>query len=308
MPFREKAGRWLQTIDYGYLLPGMGTLPLPLGERLSRLRGLAQFAMDYDWRSLSLKRRFIRSATFQAMQIIMPEAHRLRWFKSTMLRFVHHSREEWQACLYSREVMGKIMDQSRIEGLEQLKRYRKEGRGVVLISCHLDSFCMGMVLLGMHGLPTNVINTSEIENPEIHPQVRAFFQRKYMAMEQRMHGRMPYYQTDKAFFYQALKRGELVTLMGDVPGSKSTVHISFLGRKFRMPLGAWHMAKKTESLVGGYVCLHEGIGKYRVVCMTPREINVNDPVCTLGPVYEFLEHWIRKMPERWIAADLLAGY
>lgn len=305
---RIKMAPLVQTIDYKYILPGLSSLPLPLGKFLCYARGFLFFGLDHEWRNFALGKKFIRRNTYLAMQDIMPKSRSSKHIYATMLRYVHNSREEWQACLFRKKIMRKIMQKSRIEGLSRLEQLNSQGRGVVLVSCHLDSFCMGMVLLGMNGIKMNCVNTAMIEDKRIHPEVRAFFQRKYRVMEMHMGGKMEYHETNMAFFYRALERGETVTLMGDIPGNKSTVHIPFLGRRFRLPLGAWHLARKTNSLIGGYICVYEEVGKYKVVILPPEEIDPADPEKSLRPVYEFLEHWIRKMPQRWVSADLLPGF
>jgi lauroyl/myristoyl acyltransferase len=308
MPFWASPDRLIQAIDYGYLLPALARMPLGLGEALSRVRGGIQAIFDYDWRSMALGRRYVRERTYQAMRMIQPLAGRRAWIRSTLNRFVHNSREEWQACVFQKEVMLRIARKSRVEGLQDLLRFQRQGRGLVMVSAHWDSFCIGMVLLGMNGFRTHVINTSMIEDPRIHPVVRSFFDRKYRAMEHLMRGKMVYHQVNLPFFYDALRRGELVTLLGDIPGSKSTVFIPFLGSRFRMPLGAWKMAKETGSALGAFVCLNQAPETYRVICLPPKEIHPESPRKTLEPVYEFLEHWIRWAPERWVSADLLPAY
>jgi lauroyl/myristoyl acyltransferase len=264
--------------------------------------------MDYDWRSIALNYQYIRTRTRQAMQMISPDAGDRVWDQKTRIRFVHNSREEWQATLFGSRVMETINRQSTVEGLDDLLAIQGTGRGMVMVGCHFDSFCMGMVLLGMKGLKVNVINTKAIEDPRIHPHVRAFFQKKYRNMEYHMNGRMAYHETSLPYFYQALERSETVALMGDIPGSKTRIVLPFLGTRFKMPVGAWRMAKKTNSLLGGFICLHEGVGRYRVVCLPPRELDPDSPVETLRPVYAFLEDWIRRMPERWVSSDLLPAY
>ena len=298
----------IQTIDYRILLPTMARMPLGLGENLAKVRGILRAALDYEWRSMALRQRFVRKNTYEAMRIILPDAGRRKWISATLRRFIHNSREEWQACLFGRKVMSTIAQRSSVQGIDELLKIQEQGRGLIMVSCHFDSFCMGMVLFGMKGLRINVISTSMYEDPRIHPAVRAFFNRKYRAMEYHMGGKMVYHQVDLPFFYRALERGETVALMGDIPGSKSNVFIPFLGKSFRMPLGAWHMAKKTGSVLGAFVCLHQSHGRYRVICLPPKEIDPTSPRNTMEPIYGFLEAWIRKAPERWVAADLLPGY
>ena len=304
----EKQARLIQMIDFRYLLPALGRLPLPLGQWLSAVRGWLMGKVDYDWRSIALCHRYIRTRTVEAMKIIAPHAEQKVWNQKTQLRFMHNSREEWQAALFGRSAMQTISQQSVVEGLDDLLSIQRTGQGMVMVGCHFDSFCMGMVLMGMKGIKVNVINTKAIENPCIHPDVRAFFQTKYRNMEHHMNGKMEYHETNLPFFYQALERGETVALMGDIPGSKSSAMIDFLGTRFKMPVGAWRMAIKTNSLLGGFICLHEGVGRYRVVCLPPSLPNPVSPIEALQPIYVFLEDWIRKMPERWVSADLLPAY
>jgi len=308
MSSMENLKHLMQTIDYRILLPIIARMPLVLGEYFSGLRGMFQAILDYDWRSMALRQRYVRKNSYQAMKIIMPEAGKSKWVSATLDRFMHYSREEWEACLFGKEVMSFIARNSFIEGMPELLKIQKQGRGLVLVSSHYGSFCMGMVLLGMNGLRTNVVNTSMIEDPRIHPDVRSFFNRKYRAMEHHMGGKMVYHETDRSFFYRALERGETVVLLVDTQGTKSTVVIPFLGMSFRMPLGAWHMAKKTGSLLGAFVCLRQAPGRYRVFCHPPQEIDSLSPKDAMVPLYTFLETWMRKAPEQWLAAEHLLNY
>jgi lauroyl/myristoyl acyltransferase len=298
----------VQLLDYKYVLPWMGYLPLSAGENLSKLRGVAQFFFDYEWRSSALGYKFVRSSTYKAMRIIAPQESKLMGLWRCLLRFVGNSREEWQACLFDKKVMDYIAQNSSIDCLEQLLECKRNGQGLVLVSCHFDSFCLGMVLMGMNGLKVNVINTAMIEDPRINQKVRDFFQAKYRAMEFRMNGRMPYYQNEMDYFYKVLEKGEIVTLMGDIPGSRSTLIHKFLGKNFKVPLGAWNLARRTNSLVGAYVCIRKGVGKYQVVFLPPYHPDHDNPLKTMKPIYDFMEKWIRKYPHRWISSDLLMGY
>jgi len=195
-----------------------------------------------------------------------------------------------------------------VEGLEPLLAMQAAGCGIVMISCHYDGF-MGMALLGMNGLRVNALTTAAgNEDPRIHPSVRRFLYQKYRKLESRMNGRIVYQEVDMPFFYEALKRGETVVLFGDVPGSKSTLQLPFLNTRFRMPLGAWHFAVRTNSVISATICIHEGIGRYRVKCMPPVEADPQNPMITLKPAYTFIERHIRRKPEGWVAADLLPAY
>ncbi len=306
---RKNIGRWLEQMDYKYVLPAIGYLPLPLGLAAANIRGLFNYCLDYEWRSQAVGFPYIRKNTGQAMRLLKPGKKSLTYSLLTAFRFMHNSREEWQARLFARPVMEKIKARSVIHGFDRLMEVQKSGRGLVMVSCHLDSFCMGMVLLGMNGLTINCVNTKAgVEDPRIHPMVTRFLKTKYTNMERLMSGRMEYHETNMDYFYKALKRAEAVALMGDVPGSKSTVFLDFAGKRIQLPLGAWHMAVRTDSLLSGYVCLMTKPGRYEVRILTPFEPDPQSPEGSMKPVYAFLEEQIRAKPARWIAADLTAAY
>ncbi len=300
------SGDLIQDIDFRIVLPGLARLPLFAGERLARCRGVLQLLFDYDWRSMALKQRYIRRNAYEAMKLIFPGAGRTRWLLELATRFQHYSLEEYQACLFGRPVISDIAKRSYVEGLDHLASFHREGRGVVMLTAHYDSFAMGIVLLGMNGLPTNCLSSAVVEDPRVHPAVRDFFVRKYARMGDHLLGsKIFHYEKDINFFYRALDNAEVVVILGDVPGAHSTVSIPFLGRNFRMPIGAWHMAKKTGSPIGAFLCLRQGTGRYRIVTCPPREIDPESPVKTLEPMYRFIEGWIRRCPGRWLTPELL---
>jgi lauroyl/myristoyl acyltransferase len=300
-----KINKLIQPWDYGWFLPRLAELPIFCGRGMAQCRGVCCALLDYDWRSNAINLLFVRGRVMEIMRTFSSDFPS----KGMVQRFINNSIEEWQSCLFRHQKkMVRISKQSDIDHLIEYKQLAEKKRGVVMVSAHFDSFCMGMVLMGMQGLRVHCINTSEIENPIIHPVVRSFFQKKYRSMESLMNGKMPYYQNGMDFFYEKLNQGEMVVLMGDIPGSRSTVKIDFLGKKFRLPLGAWYMAKKTNSLLGAYITLGFSGGRYHTVCIPPYEPDTDDPVGSLMPIYIFLESWIKTFPEKWVTSDLLYGY
>lgn len=310
MLFGENSGDWIQRFDYGTLLPFMAKLPLYFGEKLAEMRGFIHAITDYDWRSAALKQKYVRTRTYQAMQMLLPQANRFELAFKTAKRFVHNSREEWQGAVFGQQqAMSEIARRSHVEGLDELLDIQKQKRGMILMTSHYDSFAMGIALLGVFGLTINGLSSKVVEDPRVQPVVRDFFHKKYSDMGYYIRGgKIAHYENNMRFFYHALERGETVVILGDIPGDSRAVPISFLGKTFRMPLGAWSMAKKTESLIGAFICTHQKIGTYRIECLSPKEIDPDNPVETMLPIYKFLETRIRQAPERWVAADLLPSY
>src|SRR6056297_42334 len=209
---------WKQKFEFGILLPLLSRLPLWMGDPLSRIRGIFHALLGFDWRAKALGMNYVKKQTYKAMGIMSPENSTLKKKILTWQRFIYNSKEEWQAGLFAHiAVMKHIAGKSKIASLDILLKNQRKGQGQVLISCHFDSFCLGMVLMGMQGLHINVVNTSDIDDQRIHPTVRSFFQTKYINMEKLINGRMPYYQKEMSYFYHVLDKGEIVTLMGDIP-------------------------------------------------------------------------------------------
>ena len=310
MLYGENSGYLIQRFDYGMLLPFMAKLPLFLGENLAKIRGVIHAIADYDWRSMALRHNYVRTRTYQAMQMLLPKANTVELAFKTAMRFVHNSREEWQGAVFGHQrLMSEIAGRSYAEGLDELLEIQKQKRGMILMTSHYDSFAMGIALLGVFGLTINGLSSNVVEDPRVHPSVMDFFHKKYSDMGNYMRGgKIVHYENNLRFFYNALQQGETVVILGDTPGISKSVPISFLGKTFKMPLGAWLMAKKTKSVIGAFICRHQKTGTYRIECLCPKEIDPESPENTMLPIYQFLETRIRQAPERWVAAELLPAY
>jgi len=312
MNFLENCANIRQLIDYNTFLPIISKMPLPVGQRLAQARGWVHSLIDYDWRSQAVQQYFVRDATKQAMQALMPDAEKKTQLINTLRRFVHNSREEWESYLFRNEkVMSSIFKNSHIEGLAPLIAAQKSGKGLVLLTCHLDSFCMGIVLMGMSGLCINAMTTAAFFDPRVHPVIQTFFRKKIQGMEMHMQGgKLKDHETNMSYFYKALSKGKSVVIQADVPAAPhaNATIVPFLGGMRRMSVGAQRLALKTNSLVAAYICLQQGVGKYKVLCLPPKTIDPACPAKSLAPFYQFLETHIRQFPDRWLAADLFRVY
>jgi lauroyl/myristoyl acyltransferase len=226
-------------------------------------------------------------------------------------RFQVFSREEWETESFgSPERIRTCFDRSIIENVAPLLESSRQGRGLVLLTCHFDSFTMGLLLLGLAGLHTNGMSSAVVEDQRLPEAVRDFFYRKYRNMEKYMGRPVVHQEHDRLFFYRALGRGDAVFMVGELPPSAgaASIRVRFMGRQVELAGGAWRMAKKTGSLVAAYVCLCEGPGRYRVVCHPPVDPLEGDASDVLAPLYEFFTKHIGKHPQRWWASDLFTVY
>lgn len=298
----------VQKFDFGYFLPLMARLPLGLGKFLSVFRGYVCFIFDYNWKSEAIGFKYIRKGVFKMMKHLNPQKSDLYNWYLTLRRFTYESREEWQALLFAKPIIKKIFSASTFENIDVLNKTDTDKEGLVLVTAHLDSYAMGMVLLGINGTKVNIATNDFFGDERIHEDVSKHYYSKYANMEHLMNGKLLDPSLHKEHLYSSLSKGECVMFVSDVPGSKSTIHIPFVSKKFQMPLGAFHLANKTGSKLAAYVCIYEGLGKYKTVFLPPVEIFPDNPEKTMRPIYEFLESWILKYPDRWMASEIFRDF
>ncbi len=89
MRFRENLGDWIQRVDYGTFLPLIAKLPLYLGEKFAQVRGVIHAMADYDWRSMTLKHKYVRTRTYQAMEMLSPDANKFFYIHSGIAVFLN---------------------------------------------------------------------------------------------------------------------------------------------------------------------------------------------------------------------------
>jgi len=297
-----------QDFDYRLLQPAIARLPLRVGQAVADARGCVNALFDLDWRSLYLRRRYVRTATFRAMRRLVPDRGRWTWAAKTVLRFVHMAREEWLAAVGHERSLQFLVDCSDLKGIEPLLQAQRAGRGIVLLSCHYGSLPAGIVLLGLSGLRVNFLASAVVELPTVHPAITDFYRRKYRGFERHMNGgRVVYFERSPRYFYRALQRGEAVIVLGDLRSKgKRALDVPFFGAARRMAQGPVRMAQRTGSLLSAYLCHHEPGGRYSLECAPLIDISA-DP-SKAAELYAFLEARILQRPEQWWAADLLHSY
>ena len=304
--WRKKVSNRLQLLDYQYLLPFFTYLSIPVGIAYATIRGIINSIFDLDWRSLSLGKRYVRKATFQAMQNLLPEEGNLVWMHKTVQRFIVNSREEWEATYFMRHSMASILHNSSVTGVDALIEAQKQGRGIVILTPHFDSYCTGAILMAMQGVTINAMTTEQIRNPLVHPAIQTYFDKKFSAMEHYFNGgKIVCYEDNIRYFYQRLKSGDAVLMGADLPApAQAFIPVPFLGQRRKMAEGPIRLAEKTGSLITAYTCYYRSPGKYEL-CLAPLYEVTSENIKSL---YEFLTKHICKYPERWWAADLFSQY
>ncbi|EJE53629.1 Lauroyl/myristoyl acyltransferase [Acidovorax sp. CF316] len=302
--------RWLSRsvarLDYGLVLPLLARLPRWLARPLWILRGCINYAMDWDWRTLSLGHGYVREATQHAMaQLRLQAQEGTLPRRLTLRRFVCMSREEVEAARLSHLDRKNI--QARIIGLEALVKARDSQQGVVLMTAHFDSLYVGLAALAEAGLTVNLMSTKLTDDAMVPPAISQHFATKAVALNRLLApGRVTHFEDSMRFFVSALRRGEIVVIACDGPSTSQdrSQPVDFLGAQRRMASGPQFLARAGHAPLALYTC-QEGPGGHFTV-------EVTEPVTLenggLQQAYSALERHLLAHPWQWWAADLYRTY
>jgi hypothetical protein len=298
-----------QGADYGWLLPALARLPLWLALALSGLRDRVNGLLHRDWRSMSLGFSHIAVQTRAAYQAIRPEAASSTVSHWVRGRFMTESRNEFEAELVNRgrvhEMYFTLPQKAEVDPF----LLNREGKGLLLLIPHFDSFHLGTAFLGQYltgsGRPIHAMSSAVFEDPRVHPAVQHHLNHKYQRIANYFNGgKVMHLEDGLRQFYKVLERGEILVVLGDSPPLPQGVvmEVPFLGARRTLAGGAIKMARRHNSQIGSFVCKNLRPGHYELVFS---KIAPVDEARAVDDVYNFLSAQIRQNPQKWLAADLL---
>jgi len=185
---------------------------------------------------------------------------------------------------------------------EPLEAALAAGSGAILISPHLGTWELGGLGLADLGYRVNVLTYRE-------PDEQVNEQRRQVR-EERGIGVIYVDRDDTSPLaiieaVNALRRNEIVCLIGDRDGSSNTVNVPFFGRLTALPAGAAHLALATGAPVIPVFVLLEDDGRYATLMEEAiffsarhghnREV-VQQGMTRLAAVFE---RYIRQYPDQW---------
>jgi len=102
----------------------------------------------------------------------------------------------------------------------------------------------------------------------------------------------------------ALRRGRLLGMVGDIPFGEKGRRVTIAGKSARLPLGPWAIAIRAEATVLPSFIIRESPGRYRVIIhdpiMPPTEGSFRSQMETMQEAYRaHLEKYLLKYPEQW---------
>ena len=296
--------RRVHHLDYAWLLPLLARLPLALAWPLAAWRGWVNGRLGRDWRSVALGTAHVERQTLLGYGQLAPKAtpaQRQRWCRQ---RFAVESRDEFEACWLGARRLGALA--CSFDAPARALLTQENGRGLVLLTPHFDSFYLGIAFLAQaSGRRFNSMSSAVFRDPRVDPAVTRHFARKYAALEHYLNGGLvPEMENGLRPFYRMLAAKEALVVLGDAPklphGAAMTV--DFLGGQRELAGGALRLAQRSGSDLGGFVCRCVGPGRYAVQACTPGP--ADDPA-TLARIYALFSQAITAQPGAWWAADLL---
>ena len=305
-PFPRWLARGVARLDYGWALPLLARLPHWLARPLWILRGCVNYAMDWDWRTLSLGHGYVREATEHAMaQLRVQAGSHASPQRLTLRRFVCMSREEVQAARLSR--LDRATIDARITGLEHLLKARDRQQGVVLMTAHFDSLYVGLAALAQAGLRVNLMSTKLTDDAMVPPAISRHFATKAAALNRLLApGKVTHFEDSMRFFVSALRRGEIVVIACDGPSTSQdrSQPVDFLGERRLMASGPQFLARAGAAALALYTCQEGPHGHFAVEITEPASLDDGG----LQRAYTALEGHLLAHPWQWWAADLYRTY
>jgi predicted LPLAT superfamily acyltransferase len=197
-------------------------------------------------------------------------------------------------------IMGRAKIGCTHEGEFLFKDFLDRGKGVILLGAHVGSWEIGGHLLGRLGKPVNVVVLEKDE-----ARLRQLFDR---ALAAKMFNLIA---TDghplrSIPISAALRRGEIVCLLGDRSFGGADVCTPFLGSPARFPAGPYLLAAASGAPIFQTFVVREKLGHYRFFScpakFIPREILRAGPEALQPHVAEYaarLAAVARQYPFQW---------
>ena len=103
---------------------------------------------------------------------------------------------------------------------------------------------------------------------------------------------------------RALRRGEWVALLADIPGDTPHTEVPFLGQRTRFSVAAGLLAARSGASLLPVTCVRRPSGGYLLEAHPPVLVAPGtDPAAALRPLVPVFEASIRRHPEQWFPFD-----
>jgi predicted LPLAT superfamily acyltransferase len=176
----------------------------------------------------------------------------------------------------------------KFDGEEHLRNAVAEGRGVLLLTAHLGNWEAAGALLSRLDVPINVTGFDN-ERPEIRALLQGASKAKFRLLP------LTDSPTSAVPLIAALKRGEVVAMLGDRSYGSHSAPVSFVDGRASFPIGAYVMAAMAGAPLVHVFSLREPGWRYRFFGFPAQNPDM--------PHRSLREEYLRECAQRY-AADL----
>ncbi|MDP2920779.1 MAG: lysophospholipid acyltransferase family protein [Candidatus Omnitrophota bacterium] len=185
-----------------------------------------------------------------------------------------------------------------IEGIENIDSVLKQGKGGIVLTCHIGNWEMGGVVMAMMGY-----NISAVALNHKHKRINDFFikQREEKGLKV-----IPINFIMKSCI-SALRKKGLLALLGDRDFTNNGIELDFFGMPTSIPKGPAMFSLKTDSPIIPGIFIRKDSFNYRLVFDRPidlRKIQGSDKEEILKEANKMIvasmEKNISKYPEQWL--------
>jgi KDO2-lipid IV(A) lauroyltransferase len=179
-----------------------------------------------------------------------------------------------------------------VEGLEEYRRIRDAGRGVVAVTAHLGNWDILACSQALAGVPLNVV-TKELGAPGLS---RLWMERRRDAGVSLVPAR-----GSALALLRALRRGEVVGLIVDqrTPAGEGGALVPFFGRPAWTTLAPHVLAARTGAALLPVWSSRRRDGTH-LVRIGPEIALAPTPEATMAAINGLVERWIRWHPDQWL--------
>ncbi len=189
-----------------------------------------------------------------------------------------------------------VGDRVKFRGIEHLQGALSIGKGVIFVSAHLGSWDMGgAAMAAAEGLPDLSAVVEPVSEDASENAVSALRERGGVNV-------IPLGQTLKV--WRALRRNEIVFLLGERLVGADGVDVEFFGKRTVLPRGAAYLALRSGAPIVPGFCIRRSDGSYEVLIEQPIETDVGDNFDAAVRIYTqrlagVIERYIARYPDQW---------
>lgn len=225
---------------------------------------------------------------------------RLPWWQRPLLVYRHFLANGVTLVDRLAVLMGRRQIACVFEGEELFKPHLEQRRGIILVGAHVGCWELGGHFLGRFDIPVNlvVIERELAGIQRLLDSVTGGKRFRILTADDNPLRSVP--------ILAALRRGEIVALLGDRSFGGADVEVSFLGGQVRLPVGPYRLAAASGAPLFHVFVVREKLGRYRFVAFPPESVSREeirsdrDAAQTRVQRYaERLETLVRQYPFQW---------